>query len=196
MYLYTPASIEELHEEDSSATVCSISFHPTEKNAAIGMSDGRIQIFDVEKCIRTSEIYAHEKRISALAFSSLLFSGSRDTMINAYDLRQPNRIVRELVGHMGEVCGLKYSTAGGLVSGSNDNLALVWDIGLGRPKSTLKGHKAAVKALAWCPWQRNLLATGGGTSDQTMRFWNVDTGKCVEKVNTNSQVCSIIWSPK
>jgi len=43
----------------------------------------------------------------------------------------------------------------------------------GKIRYSLLGHKAAVKALAWCPWQRNLLATGGGTNDQTMRFWNI-----------------------
>ena len=26
--------------------------------------------------------------------------------------------------------------------------------------------QAAVKAIAWCPWQRNLLASGGGTADR------------------------------
>lgn len=83
-----------------------------------------------------------------------------------------------------------------MVSGSNDNLAIVWDIGSGKVRQKLKGHKAAVKALAWCPWQRNLLATGGGATDQTMRFWNVDTGMCIDKVNTQSQVCSLIWSPR
>jgi hypothetical protein len=29
-----------------------------------------------------------------------------------------------------------------------------------------------------------LLATGGGTSDQTMRFWNIETGKLINTVNT------------
>jgi cell division cycle 20, cofactor of APC complex len=61
----------------------------------------------------------------------------------------------------------------GLASGSNDNQALIWDLHTGKTRFALQGHKAAVKALAWCPWQRNLLATGGGTSDQTMRFWNI-----------------------
>jgi cell division cycle protein 20 (cofactor of APC complex) len=49
---------------------------------------------------------------------------------------------------------------------------MIWDITAGKVKHQLQGHKAAVKALAWCPWQRNLLATGGGSSDKTMRFWN------------------------
>ena len=62
----------------------------------------------------------------------------------------------------------------------NDNLLNIWD---DRYASTnthttdqslfrLDAHQAAVKALAWCPWQRNLLASGGGTADRTLRLWN------------------------
>ena len=44
---------------------------------------------------------------------------------------------------------------------------------MGKPRFNLQGHKGAVKALSWCSWQRNLLITGGGTSDKTMRMWNI-----------------------
>ena len=44
------------------------------------------------------------------------------------------------------------------------------------------------QAVAWCPWDRNMIATGGGSSDKTIRFWNVSTGKCTKVVETKSQV--------
>jgi cell division cycle protein 20 (cofactor of APC complex) len=53
---------------------------------------------------------------------------------------------------------------------------------------------AAVKALAWCPFQRNLLATGGGTADRHIRFFNTNTGTLLNAVDTKSQVCSLVWS--
>lgn len=31
------------------------------------------------------------------------------------------------------------------------------------PKFKINQHHAAVKALSWCPWHRNVLASGGGT---------------------------------
>jgi cell division cycle protein 20 (cofactor of APC complex) len=40
------------------------------------------------------------------------------------------------------------------------------------------------------------LATGGGTSDQTMRFWNIETGRIINTVDVDSQVCSLIWNKK
>ena len=45
-----------------------------------------------------------------------------------------------------------------------------------------------VKAIAWCPWQQSLLASGGGTADRQIRLWNVNTGACLQSTETNSQV--------
>ena len=52
----------------------------------------------------------------------------------------------------------------------------------------LEGHQAAVKALARCPYQNNLLASGGGTADRCIKFWNTQVGYCTNSIDTNSQV--------
>lgn len=44
------------------------------------------------------------------------------------------------------------------------------------------------KALAWCPWQPNILASGGGTSDRHIRIWNANSGSCISALDTCSQV--------
>lgn len=45
-----------------------------------------------------------------------------------------------------------------------------------------------MKALAWSPHQHGLLASGGGTADQHIRFWNTSSGAELTSVNTGSQV--------
>ena len=62
------------------------------------------------------------------------------------------------------------------------------------PRVMLHDHIAAVKAIAWCPWQRHTLATGGGTADRTIRIWNASLGTNIKTVDTGSQVCAIQWS--
>ena len=57
-------------------------------------------------------------------------------------------------------------------------------------------HQAAVKGLAWCPWQPNILASGGGTADRTIKLWNCNNGSLLKSVDTKSQVCSLVWSPE
>ncbi|KAJ2335362.1 WD repeat-containing protein slp1, partial [Coemansia sp. RSA 2673] len=55
-------------------------------------------------------------------------------------------------------------------------------------------HTAAVKALAWSPWQLNLLASGGGSTDRHVHFWNTTTTARLDSIDTGSQVTSIQWS--
>ncbi len=62
------------------------------------------------------------------------------------------------------------------------------------PIYTFSEHQAAVRALAWCPWQPTTLATGGGTADRCIKFWNVNSGTCLNSIDTKSQVCSLLFS--
>lgn len=101
------------------------------------------------------------------------------------------------------MCGLKWSPDNKyLASGGNDNLVNVWPIeGItssnANPPQTLHSfnqHQAAVRALAWCPWQTNVLASGGGTADRCIKFWNNNNGTLLDSVDTKSQVCSLLYS--
>lgn len=93
------------------------------------------------------------------------------------------------------MCGLKWSPDGKfLASGANDNLLNIWPqlpdqmYTTSRPLHTFSEHQAAVKALAWCPWQPGVLASGGGTADRCIRLWNVNSGALLSTTDTKSQV--------
>ncbi|XP_071085786.1 cell division cycle protein 20 homolog [Haliotis cracherodii] len=166
---------------------------------AVGINNGAVQLWDTtkEKLIRT--MGGHAARVGALSWNSyILSSGSRTGAIHHHDVRAAEHTVGSLHNHSQEVCGLKWSGDGRyLASGGNDNLLNIWDTTLGTdvsPLHVLTDHQAAVKALAWCPWQPHLLASGGGTADRHIRFWNVTTGACLASTDTNSQVCSMLWS--
>ena len=93
------------------------------------------------------------------------------------------------------MCGLKWSPNGQqLASGGNDNLLHIWDASNDRPTHRITSHQAAVKALAWCPFQSNLLASGGGTADRCIKFTNTHTGAVLNSIDTASQVCALQWS--
>lgn len=122
-------------------------------------------------------------------------------MIINNDLRIRSPIIQTYRGHGDEVCGLKWSGSGQkLASGGNDNLLYIWDLSMASSNSRtqwlhrFEDHSAAVKALAWSPFQRNLLASGGGAGDRCIKFWNTHTGACLNSVDTGSQVCSLLWS--
>lgn len=110
--------------------------------------------------------------------------------------------------------GVQSST---LASGGNDNKVCIWDLrgskrpglrgGASLPGSSSAGsgytsgeetgdvplwkfheHTAAVKALAWDPHVPGTLATGGGTADKHIRFWNTSNGSMLSELDTGSQV--------
>jgi cell division cycle protein 20 (cofactor of APC complex) len=166
---------------------------------AIGTSDNKVQIWDTTQCQLIRSMDGHHGRVGVLAWNGgTLSSGSRDSTIMHRDPRSPSRLLATLHGHTQEVCGLKWSPSGNqLASGGNDNLLNIWDerrLTNAPPLYVLDEHKAAVKALAWCPWQRHVLASGGGTADRMIRFWDLRTGHFVNAVDTHSQVCALQWS--
>ena len=108
----------------------------------------------------------------------------RAGQIAHHDVRAREHVVSTINAHAQEICGLKWCPDGKyLASGGNDNMLQIWSAVSGQhhshtqPVFSLNQHQAAVKALAWCPWQTNILASGGGTADRMIRFWNCNTGK-------------------
>ena len=55
-------------------------------------------------------------------------------------------------------------------------------------------HSAAVKAIAFCPWQRGLVASGGGSNDRAIHFYHTYSGACLATIGVQAQVTSLIWS--
>ena len=60
-----------------------------------------------------------------------------------------------------------------LASASSDKTVRLWDTTTGTWKSTLEGHKASVKAVAFSP-DGKVLASA--SDDDTVRLWNATTG--------------------
>ncbi|CAI0414118.1 unnamed protein product [Linum tenue] len=94
-----------------------------------------------------------------------------------------------------QVCGLKWSYDNRqLASGGNDNRLFVWNQHSTQPVLKYCEHTAAVKAIAWSPHLHGLLASGGGTADRCIRFWNTTTNSHLSCMDTGSQVCNLVWS--
>ncbi|KAH7134819.1 WD40-repeat-containing domain protein, partial [Dactylonectria estremocensis] len=55
-------------------------------------------------------------------------------------------------------------------------------------------HGAAVKAIAFCPWRRGLIATGGGSNDKCIHFFHTTSGSSLATISVSAQVTSLIWS--
>lgn len=204
VYLWNAATgnIEVLFENEGGDHACSLAWIQEGNILAVGTNAGTVELWDVHQMKRLRVMDGHISRVGSLAWNSyVVSSGSRDGSIISHDVRQREHIINTLNGHTQEVCGLKWSTdARYLASGGNDNLVNIWPVVSGgvhaqnSPIYSFNEHQAAVRALAWCPWQQNILASGGGTADRCIKFWNVSNGACLNSVDTKSQVCSLLFS--
>jgi len=180
--------------EDS---VTSVSWSEKGNLIAVGTYKGDVQIWDTQASKIVNTLTGHSARVGALAWNhDLLCSGSRDRNVLIRDIRVPAyEGERKLMGHKQEICGLKWSPDHLLLaSGGNDNKLIVWNASSNSPLQQYNDHIAAVKAIAWSPHQHGLLASGGGTADRCIRFWNTLTGQNLQYVDTGSQVCNLAWS--
>ncbi|CAH8315365.1 unnamed protein product [Eruca vesicaria subsp. sativa] len=198
VYLWNACSskVTKLCDLGADDSVCSVGWAFRGTHLAVGTSSGKVQIWDASRCKRTRTMEGHRQRVGALAWgSSVLSSGSRDKSILQRDIRCQEDHVSKLSGHKSEVCGLKWSYDNReLASGGNDNRLFVWNQHSTQPVLKYSEHTAAVKAIAWSPHVHGLLASGGGTADRCIRFWNTSTNTHLSSIDTCSQVCNLAWS--
>ena len=199
VYVWSAESgtVNPLLECPSDTYVSSVKWSGDGNFVGVGLGTGEVQIWDVEEGAKVRSMFGHETRVGVLGWSShVLSSGARSGLVFNHDVRIAKHKTAELSSHAGEVCGLEWRNDGcQLATGGNDNLVSIWDArSLNAPKFEKTNHRAAVKALSWCPWQNNLLATGGGSHDRHIHFWNTTTGARVNSIDTGSQVTSLRWS--
>eukprot|EP00484_Ammonia_sp_Unknown_P000271 CAMPEP_0197022218 /NCGR_PEP_ID=MMETSP1384-20130603/3122_1 /TAXON_ID=29189 /ORGANISM="Ammonia sp." /LENGTH=528 /DNA_ID=CAMNT_0042450217 /DNA_START=84 /DNA_END=1670 /DNA_ORIENTATION=- len=207
--------IKTLHDFGDEVYVCSIAWNHDSQYIAVGTSSNVIYLFDSKTYKVLRKLHGHSARISSLSWNhSILSTGSADSTIRNNDVRKKNHLISifgqsrnsnsnvgadEQQQHEQEICGLKWNNkvnARYLASGSNDNKCCIWCLdNPQQPIYQFTESLSAVKALAWCPWNENLLANGGGSGDRKIRIYNIADGNLCNYVDTESQVCSLVWNP-
>lgn len=196
---------EEGVEDSKKKGITSLAWCPVSDHLCFAVTKKRettLDVWDVATGQPVRTLRGHEGRVHSLDWrsdASLLASGSSDKTIRTWDVRVAQACVSTLEHHHTcKVTGVRWNLSGTeLVSGGNDNIANVFSSPSSSntaPRLTLSEHQAAVKAIAWCPWQSNLLATGGGTHDKAIKTWNTVTGVMLDSIDTGNQVTSLLWS--
>ncbi|RVD82179.1 uncharacterized protein DFL_006612 [Arthrobotrys flagrans] len=120
-------------------------------------------------------------------------------------------LVRRMKVHTQQICGIAWSTdASQVATGGNDNQCILFDVETPKDEDSDSrdadepnreliirhkwSHLAAVKAIAFCPWQKSLIATGGGSNDRGIHFYHTFTGSAIATINVSAQVTSLVWS--
>lgn len=176
-----------------SQQICGLAWSPTGEFFASGANDNACCLFEVAEILKKPSADPeasgclkgttgnHLGRTSSSSSPQLprseeyMFMGDLTFSTNA----APNGVAKD-VTVLGKA-RIKPGQSGSLV------------IGAGRQKHKWI-HSAAVKAIAFCPWQRGLIATGGGSNDRAIHFYHTVSGACLATINVFAQVTSLVWS--
>ena len=157
--------------------VISVSFSPNGMLLATGSGDHTARIWDVATGRCAHILKGHTGHVSSVCFSpngKLLATGSYDKTARIWDVAT-GRSVRVFEGHTSHVKSVRFSLNGKLLAtGSYDNTARIWDVATCRCAHVLEGHTSFVTSVCFSP-KGKLLATAG-SSDHSVRFWNITSG--------------------
>lgn len=101
-------------------------------------------------------------------------TGSSDKTVRLWDI-QSGECVRMLIGHHSAVNALSFSSDGRLCASAEDDRILLWDLASGKLLQTLLGHDTNQR-IHTLSFNRNGRLLCSGSTDQTVRVWNIDEG--------------------
>jgi WD40 repeat protein len=103
---------------------------------------------------------------------------------------------RTFTGHTGLITSIDWSPDGKqLVSGADargDYTVRIWDLATGKNTSTFYGHANGVHSVAWSPDGKRVAS---GSTDMTVKVWDVVSGQVVSTFQHGDVVFSVAWSP-
>lgn len=179
--------------------VCGLAWSPDERFLATGGNDNACLLFELTDILPPPPLLVHSPLpvmathsggLSVRSFSLLGLINTPRHLLNR------RLTVSHLLPSWVQPLPVRSTAAvpllslrGTLISGSERTALVPHD----HQKHKLP-HAAAVKAIAFAPWQPSLLATGGGSNDRAIHFFHTRTGVCLANINVFAQVTSLIWS--
>ncbi|KIL59973.1 hypothetical protein M378DRAFT_110564 [Amanita muscaria Koide BX008] len=177
---------------------------------ALGTTVGSVQIWEADASDKAGTIVRSWEEESRMKVTSLSWKrhvvavGSLGGSISLFDLRDAAKAA-VVPGHKGQLLSLKWSTDDNyLASGDDLGVVRIWDkracktlLEPGAQSAKMR-HRGPVKALAWCSWKPDLLATGSLYPEGKIRIWSAST-LCssplpLETITLNTSVFSLHWS--
>ena len=163
-----------------SQQICGLAWSFDGDYFATGANDNVCCLFEVKDILSNREISQDLGETSRSPFQTLIGGFGLPDFITR--VRTPSDI-------MGFLANGIQTTRSRVIPGQSGSIL----VGEGRQKHKWV-HSAAIKAIAFCPWQRGLIATGGGSNDRAIHFYHTFSGACLATINVHAQVTSLIWS--
>ena len=172
--------------------ICGLAWSPDGEYFASGANDNACCLFNVRDVLSDPNV-PHE--------SGSLQNGTVQTLMAGFGFAAPKHRTHEAYSSSADQVPTRFYPSHGMGDSLSfspkplvaPNFPPYLEVLDGRQKHRWL-HSAAIKAIAFCPWQRGLLATGGGSNDRAIHFYHTFSGACLATIDVQAQVTSLIWS--
>jgi guanine nucleotide-binding protein subunit beta-2-like 1 protein len=160
--------------------------------------DGTVRLWDLATGESTRRFVSHTKDVLSVAFSvdnRQIVTGSRDRTVKLWNTLGECKVTLNEGGHNDWVSCVRFSPNAQkpkLVTCGWDKLIKVWDMSTLKLQTTLVGHTGYINVVCLSP-DGSLCASGG--KDGIILLWDINNGKHLYKLNANSVVNAISFSP-
>ena len=163
----------------SGESVRSIAINQEVKHMAVGCSDNKIRIIDLNTHKVLQDIDSHSKSVFTVSYSpdnQYLFSGSRDAHLKIWSVKNNYQLQESIVAHMYAINHMDFSPdRKHFVTCSMDKSIKVWDAEQFKllkviDKSRHAGHGASVNKLLWSNYDNQLISC---SDDRTISIWDL-----------------------
>ncbi|MBW4467264.1 MAG: NACHT domain-containing protein [Pegethrix bostrychoides GSE-TBD4-15B] len=205
--------------EGHQGRVWTANFSPNGEIIASGGDDQTIRFWQVAsgKCLRTlRERSGQIRRVTFSPDGQLLATNSGDSTVKLWDVSSLYAVnavatastastasisrLRTLRGHTGRVYAMAF-LPNAVITGGEDQLLRLWelnqdDLSQGECLRVFTGHDRYILDVACLPRQDQPALIASGSTDQTIRLWNAETGDCLNILEGHQGwVQSIAFSP-
>lgn len=142
---------------------------------ASGGADEVVKVWDLAARAESQTFRGHGDWVSSVAFSpdgASLASAAVDGKVLVWRL-EPNGATNAQAGHTRTVTAVASST-GRIITGGRDRNVIIWDQASGRPLRSLRGHNAAILAVAASADAARIASSG---DDRKIRWWDANAGQ-------------------
>jgi len=147
---------------------------------AIGYSDNKIRIYDLDDFALKKTIEGHENSVFTVTYSpdnEVLLSAGRDAHLKVWDAKADYQNIEDIVAHMYAINNIGFSPDGKhFVTCSMDKSIKVWDAQNFKllkviDKARHAGHGTSVNKLLWSNYKEQLVSA---SDDRTISIWDIE----------------------